>query len=514
MALFDKPLINFEMANNHQGNVAHGLRIIREISDVAKDFKDDFDFAFKFQYRNLDTFIHPHAKGREDIKNVKRFQDTRLSVEDFNLLRKAVADAGLYPMCTPFDEDSAKRIADEGYSILKIASCSFTDWPLLEAVGAAAQTAGIPVIASAAGASLDEIDKVVSFFMHRGISFALMHCVAEYPTPDKHLEMNQIDLFRNRYPQIPIGFSTHEPPENMEPVLVAVAKGARILERHVGVETDAISLNAYSSTPGQVREWLNAARRAFSMCGVPGKRYEPLQKERDDLAALQRGVFAKEDLVPGKCLSPKDYYLAFPCRKGQLLARDLSKYISITTEDKHIHKDDAILLDDVSLTNTTGQIQNIVKKVVQMLKKSNVVIPKDSTCEISHHYGIDRFAETGLAMISVINREYCKKILVVLPGQSHPSHYHKKKEETFLVLYGTLDVLINGEERKVGVGDALTVERDVPHAFSSADGCVFEEISTTHYADDSYYEDSKSFVSPRKTVVYLTAEMLEDYDWQ
>ena len=78
MALFDSfSLFTFEMANNHQGSVEHGKRIIQEMKRVSEPYEDIFDFAFKFQYRDLDTFIHPAFRDRMDIKNIKRFQDTR-----------------------------------------------------------------------------------------------------------------------------------------------------------------------------------------------------------------------------------------------------------------------------------------------------------------------------------------------------------------------------------------------------------------------------------------------------
>lgn len=63
-----KPLFIFEMANNHNGNVDRGVKIIEEIAEVVKDYKKKFDFAFKFQYRNLETFIHPNYKDRLDLK--------------------------------------------------------------------------------------------------------------------------------------------------------------------------------------------------------------------------------------------------------------------------------------------------------------------------------------------------------------------------------------------------------------------------------------------------------------
>ena len=54
----EKPLVIFEMANNHMGDVAHGSAVIRAFADVAKPFHDTFRFAFKLQYRDLDSFIH------------------------------------------------------------------------------------------------------------------------------------------------------------------------------------------------------------------------------------------------------------------------------------------------------------------------------------------------------------------------------------------------------------------------------------------------------------------------
>ena len=143
-----------------------------------------------------------------------------------------------------------------------------------------------------------------------------------------------------------------------------------------------------------------------------------------------------------------------------------------------------------------------------MLKKSGVIVPVNSTCELSHHYGIEKFKEIGVAIITCVNREYCKKLLVLLPEQKHPTHYHVIKEETFNVLYGELVVKLDEKEMRINPGESSVVERYCKHSFESKTGCVFEEISTKHYADDSYYE-ATDFSSPRKTTVYITKEMID-----
>ena len=500
--MISRPLFIFEMANNHQGSVEHGKRIIREIREVCDNYSE-FDYAFKFQYRNLDTFIHPEYRNRDDIKNIKRFKDTRLTMDQFAELLKEVRINDFKAICTPFDEDSVDNIVAQDYDYIKIASCSFTDWPLLEKIA----SAGKPVIASGAGSSMEDVRHVVSFFRNRNIDFSLMHCVAEYPTKNEQLQLNQIDLYKERFPGIKIGFSTHEDPDNTIPIRLAIAKGADIFEKHVGVPTDTIKLNGYSANPGQVDRWLKAACEAYTICGEEGIRYRSTDKEQADLAALRRGVFARTNLEKDNAISIKDVYLAFPCVPGQLVASDLSKYNKLIL-NKNIDKADMpIMREDVTECNNSDDVLGIMKEIVKILADNNVVVPSGSKCELSHHYGIDKFHETGVAMIDCVNREYCKKILVVLPGQSHPYHYHVKKEETFVVLHGELKIVLDGVEKTLHKGDLMTIERNVNHSFSSDTGCIFEEISSTHYANDSYYEDDKIFAVPRKTLVHFTKEM-------
>src|SRR5437016_2110892 len=120
-----RPLFIFEMANNHMGSVEHGLRIVEAMCEASQGFP--FAFAVKLQYRDLDTFIHPAYRARFEVKFVKRFSETRLSWDQFNIIKQAIDDAGFLSICTPFDENSVDRIEEHGYDFIKIASCSLTD---------------------------------------------------------------------------------------------------------------------------------------------------------------------------------------------------------------------------------------------------------------------------------------------------------------------------------------------------------------------------------------------------
>ena len=200
-------LFVLDMANNHQGDVAHGVRIISEMAEVVG--RHDVKGLIKFQFRQLDSFIHPDHVVTSDNKHIPRFLSTKLNLIDYKKLLVQIRRNNMSAICTPFDEESVPAIVNMGFDLLKVASCSAKDWPLLEEVA----KANLPVIFSTGGLQICEIDEVVSFFEHRGVDFAIMHCVSIYPTPDHKCELNQIEVLKARYPDRVIGWSTHEAPK-------------------------------------------------------------------------------------------------------------------------------------------------------------------------------------------------------------------------------------------------------------------------------------------------------------
>ena len=467
------------------GDLEHGINLINEFSKVCKKYKQ-FSYAFKFQYRQLDTFIHKDFKNRNDLHFIKRFKDTELKKNDFEKMLKAVRKNGYYTMVTAFDNESYKIISMQDYDLIKIASCSFNDWPLLED----AVTLNKPIIASTAGATQNEIDNVASFFFNRSIEFALMHCVAEYPTKDVNMGMSQIDYLQKRFPGVPIGFSTHENPDSFDFVKIAIGKNATLFEKHVALPTDKYKKNDYSVDPNQFENWLKAAIFAKKVCGPMHKRKSASKIELDSLNSLKRGLFSKKDLLKGQKLTADDVYLAFPPSSNQLKASDFSKHNQVYLT-KNILKDAALTSQNTRTINTRTMIEKITNNVRKIVNKSSTHLPSKISMEISHHYGLDKFDKFGMVIFTLINRAYCKKLLILLPGQSHPEQFHKNKEETFRLIYGDLELKLDNKKNIMKLGDVITVNRSVIHSFKSKKGCIIEEVSDTHHQDDSYYLDSK-----------------------
>jgi sialic acid synthase SpsE/mannose-6-phosphate isomerase-like protein (cupin superfamily) len=480
--IHQRPLFIYEMANNHMGDVEHGIRIVRELKTASEGFP--FAFCVKLQYRDIESCIHPAYKDRYDLKYVKRFSETHLKWDQYKRLKDAIVDAGFLSMCTPWDETSVDKIVEHGFDFMKIPSCYVSDWPLLEQIA----QFNLPIVASTAGEPLEEVDRVVSFFKHREKSIAIMHCVGEYPAPDDHLHLGQIALLKKRYPEVEVGYSTHERPDNFEAVKIAIALGATMFEKHVGVPTDKYALNAYSATPAQVREWLNSASDTFTMMGSMDKRYPAPPGEQAALRDLARGAFVKRPVRAGEVIHHGNVFFAMPNVKGQLVAQDFSKYSEYAAKSD-IPANGAVMSENVNARNTRELVYKIVSDVKGLIKKSKVQVPGQCDLEISHHYGLEKFRESGLTAITVVNREYCKRLMVVLPGQKHPEQWHNQKDETYHILYGDVTVELDGKRSTHKSNDVITISHGVKHSFWTAHGAIIEEVSSSYSTNDSFYSD-------------------------
>ena len=205
---------------------------------------------------------------------------------------------------------------------------------------------------------------------------------------------------------------------------------------------------------------------------------------------MSRGVYAKKKLKKGDVITLDDVFFAMPLLNKQLDSGSFKKGIVLKSnvlENEQINNDNIIVKknDDYHI------IKSAIHEVKAFLNEANIILNSEFEVEYSHHYGIKNFKKVGAVLINCINREYCKKIVVQLPGQSHPLHFHKLKEETFQILHGVLSIEVDGKLKTLYPGDTCLVLPGVWHSFSTTSGCIFEEVSTTHYNNDSIYKDTE-----------------------
>ena len=194
-----------------------------------------------------------------------------------------------------------------------------------------------------------------------------------------------------------------------------------------------------------------------------------------------------------------------PNVKGQLIAKELGMFIAYKTK-KVILKDQPFMLKDLKKNSEVAVKSDkrffIRDKIKEKVFLSNVVVPKSSKIEISHHYGIDKFFNTGAVLFHIINKEYSKILVMMFKNQSYPAHYHNKKTETYLILEGDLEIKIKNKLVKLKTGDVYTIKKNTVHSFRTKKGVIFEEIATKYIKGDSKYID-KNIHKNRKTRISI-----------
>ena len=480
--VFEK-LFVLDLANNHFGDLNHAKKIVKNFAGIIKKHK--INSTIKFQFRDLPNFIHKNFQ-KSNIHYVRRFLDTRLSEDKFNKLFKFIKKNKIKTSCTPFDETSVTKIENMKFDFIKIASASSLDFNLHERV----IKNKIPKIISTGGISIEGIDKIVSFYSKKKQKFAIMHCVSAYPSGNEMLNLNFIKNLKKRYGNINIGWSTHEDPNEFLPGALALSNGANIFEKHIGINSKTYRLNKYSITPEKFNEWLENFKKAEKMLGSYNKR--TYSEEISTINKLSRGVYAKKDIKKNSTISEKNIYFAFPAQKNQLTSQDLKKGTTIKkskVKDAPIKKKDVIF--DKKLM-AEYKINSYLHRAKAMLNYCDIKIGERFDMELSHHKGILNFERIGCFIFNIVNRDYAKKILIMLPNQKHPSHFHKQKYETFSVIFGTLNLKDGKHTYKLKKGDTVDLKKNSYHEFRSGkEGCVFEEISTTSIKSDSFYKSTK-----------------------
>jgi len=222
-----KPLIIAEAGVNHEGSMDIAKRLIDEAAEAQAD-------AIKFQTYKAETLASKDSPSYWDTAKEPTSSQYELFKKhdkfwkkEFEELKKYCDDAGIEFCSTPFDVESAKFLNDL-MSVFKISSSDITNKPFIENLCSYNK----PIILSTGASNLSEIKSAVGWIQASSNPLALLHCILNYPTPDRNANLNMITDLKLHFPDISIGYSDHTLPNNMQVLLTATLLGASIIEKH------------------------------------------------------------------------------------------------------------------------------------------------------------------------------------------------------------------------------------------------------------------------------------------
>ena len=233
-----KILIIAEAGINHLGDMTWAKEMVIRAKEAGADI-------FKTQLFDVDS-LFPNkeiwAQGRNWYEVVKK---TQLTKEQTFQLAEWCREVDIEFMASAFDLERLGWLEEIGVRRHKVASKSVNDVELIEAI----KKTGKEVIASVPYGKFGDTE------LHRFDKVSSLYCIPEYPTIDLG------EMFRSEYMwKAFAGFSDHS--VGIEASIVAMARGARIIEKHFCLSKDMVGPDIICSIiPSELKELVSFARK-------------------------------------------------------------------------------------------------------------------------------------------------------------------------------------------------------------------------------------------------------------
>ena len=134
-------------------------------------------------------------------------------------------------------------------------------------------------------------------------NFVILQCTSAYPTECKDVNLKVLDQYKDYFPDICLGYSGHE--IGYVPTLGAIAKGAKVIERHFTLDkTWKGSDHSCSLIPQEFKQMVQDIRVLEQALGIEQKSF--LECEKACFAKLGKSVVAATSMPKGQQLERKN----------------------------------------------------------------------------------------------------------------------------------------------------------------------------------------------------------------
>ncbi len=324
-----------EIGHNHQGSLKTGKELFHAAAEcgvaAAKLQKRDNKSLYTREmydkpYDNENSFGATYGEHREAL------EFGRVEYEELQ------AEAGRLNMAffaTAFDLRSADFLAELNVPAYKIASGDLKNTPLLKHVA----RIGKPLIVSTGGGTPEDVQRAYDTIMPINPRLCLMQCTCGYPAEFAELDLRVISTYREKYPDVVIGYSGHD--NGIAMPVAAYMLGARIIEKHFTLNRAMKGTDhRFSLEPIGMKKMIRDLLRVRLALGNGRKKV--YASEASPVLKMGKKLVAARDLPMGHVLTAADVAIKSPgdglapylldSVLGQVLMRGLRADESITLE--------------------------------------------------------------------------------------------------------------------------------------------------------------------------------------
>lgn len=324
-----------EVGHNHQGNVETCKELFRAAKEAGAN-------AVKLQKRD-NTTLYTLSMYEKPYDNENSYGATygehrealEFGWDEYVELKNYAKELGITFFATAFDFKSADFLENLEVPAYKIASGDLKNIPLLKYVAQFQK----PMVISTGAATMEDVVRAYEAIrpVHKQISF--LQCTCSYPAPFEELDLNVITTYRQRFPDIAIGLSSHD--NGIAMAVAAYVLGARIVEKHFTMNrawkgTD----HAFSLEPTGLRKMVRDLKRTRLALGNGDKKCFP--KEQSAYLKMGKKLVVTRDLPAGHTLTHNDLTIKSP--GDGLPPYELDRVLGCTLAQP-LKKDDSVTLE-------------------------------------------------------------------------------------------------------------------------------------------------------------------------
>lgn len=293
-----------DIGANHDGSLEKAFKLIelvKESGGHAAKFQNfqASKIVSKFGFESLKQISSHQSKWKKSVFEV--YEDTSINLEWTNKLKEKCVSVGVEYFSSPYDKESVDFI-DAFVELYKIGSGDITWTEIIEYIASKNK----PVLLAAGASNLDDVKRAMDILLVKNIPVCLMQCNTNYTTDIdkiKYVNLNVLDTFSKLYPKTLLGLSDHTP--GFTSVLGAIAKGARIIEKHFTDNNDLTGPDhKFAMNPSSWKEMVKYGDEMYYALGDGIKKVE--ENEKEAIIVQQRCLRASLNLPKGHIISKED----------------------------------------------------------------------------------------------------------------------------------------------------------------------------------------------------------------
>jgi len=331
----DRTYFIADIAANHDGSIDRALRLIELAADAGAD-------AAKFQNFRAETIVSSRgfqelgkklthqASWEKDVVDV--YRDASIPLEWTESLRKKCEHHEIDYFTSPYDLDYITFFSNK-MPFFKVGSGDITWQEALEKIA----SFGKPVLLATGASTNAEVRNAVHILEKSNCEIVLMQCNTNYTgSVDnfRFLNLNVLESFAKEYPNAILGLSDHT--EGAVAVLGAVAKGARVIEKHfTDDKTRKGPDHGFSLNPMDWKQMVSDVRKLELALGSGVKIVE--ENEVDARIVQRRAMRYRRSVGAGHIIQSEDLIALRPCpvdginpfQVESIVGRTLAKNVSL-----------------------------------------------------------------------------------------------------------------------------------------------------------------------------------------